>query len=120
MSAHSENSTAANATSAPPNRLRSRRCSDGTSSLRQTAYAIERKLKDVMVATRSGGRLAIARPTITATPIFTINAATMPHITGTVAYRVASTPLVYRSLLPTSSAANTVTDLTNVATILGG
>src|ERR1035441_815781 len=70
--------------------------------------AIAMKLMAVINATSHGGRCEMNLLTYTATPIFSMNARAMPHMIGTVLYRVARTPVVYSSLSPTISATNTV------------
>ena len=53
-----------------------------------------KKLIAVMVATSHEGKVEMALPTITATPIFNMKASAIPHRIGTQRYRVASTPVV--------------------------
>src|ERR1017187_2796246 len=78
------------------------------SGFRHSTMAIAIKLIAVIKATSHGGRCEMNLLTYTATPIFNINARAMPHRIGAVLYRVARTPVVYRSLSPTISATNTV------------
>jgi hypothetical protein len=107
-SPHSEKKIAANETIAALLAVWFLSFAVGWSGFRQSAKATPRKLIAVMLATKIGGSREIAWPTRTATAIFAMKAAAIPKVIGSVRYRAARTPVVYRSLSPTISATNTV------------
>jgi hypothetical protein len=54
------------------------------SGFRQSTTATLRKLTALMEATSNGGKVEMALPTITATPIFAMKATTIPNMIGNV------------------------------------